>query len=115
MGRDCVLQDLEPGYGVIYKQYWVLPVVHEHVWLPQLVGGDPQVLHSAVLRVVPSQVVIIPLLKHLHVYPTLFKSQSFNGNRKTTHIYEALMTRTNSQAQNLAFKPVHRGSHIYSK
>jgi len=42
-----------------------LPVVHEHVGFPQLVGRDSEVLDPAILRLVPAQIVVVPLL---HLY-----------------------------------------------
>jgi hypothetical protein len=39
-----------------------VPVVHEHVGFPDAVRGDPKVLDAAILRRVPPQVDIVPLL-----------------------------------------------------
>ena len=40
------------------------PVVHEDVWLPEVGGRHPDVLHVVVLRGVPPHVGVRPLLRH---------------------------------------------------
>ena len=41
-----------------------VPVVHEDVGLPEVVGRHPDVLHVVVLRRVPPHVRVSPLLRH---------------------------------------------------
>ena len=41
-----------------------LPVVHEQVWQPDVLGRDPHVHHVPVLGRVPLEVGVIPLLQH---------------------------------------------------
>ena len=38
------------------------PVVHEHVWFPDIPGRNPDISEPVILRFVPSQVYICPLL-----------------------------------------------------
>lgn len=59
-GCDSLSIGLEPSPAGAATDH--LPVVHEHVGLPQFVGRDPQVLDSAILGLVPAQIVVVPLL-----------------------------------------------------
>ena len=40
-----------------------VPVVHENVWFPEVAGGHSNILHHPILRLVPFQINISPLLK----------------------------------------------------
>lgn len=48
------------------KLWPVVPVVEQDVRSPDLVCGEPQVLHPGVLALVPLEVVVEPALKHTH-------------------------------------------------
>ena len=39
-----------------------VPVVHEDIWLPESRGRNPDIRHVAILRLVPPQVRVCPLL-----------------------------------------------------
>ena len=40
-----------------------VPVVHEDVWFPEVARGHSNILHHPILRLVPFQINISPLLK----------------------------------------------------
>lgn len=56
----------ETRQGADGPEQWNLPVVHQYIGLPEVVGRDPDVFDIVVLRHVPPHVAVRPLLMSGH-------------------------------------------------
>ena len=56
----------------------LLPIVHEDIRLPQLAGGNPNILHISIFRLIPSHVGVRPFLRDGRV-----RNPFSDGQKKT--------------------------------